>query len=131
MFCIFSELHFAENPIQIKLTVLELSSFYSYLSIRDRSDEIPPLMAVLRFVVTAVYWQFCYRTYTFCPPESLSSSTSFPLYFSKHNHFLQIAPSLLATFSRLSPSLLASCIAPKKGTHGAFAENKIDHIIVK
>ena len=27
------------------------SSFYSYLSIRDRSDEISPLMAVLHFVV--------------------------------------------------------------------------------
>ena len=52
-----------------------LSSFYSYLSIRDRSDEIPPLMAVLRFVVTAVYWQFCYRTYL------LSTRVSVFLYF--------------------------------------------------
>ena len=46
------------------------------MSIRDRSDEIPPLMAVLRFVVTADTGSFVIEHNTICPSESMSSSTS-------------------------------------------------------
>ena len=65
------------------------SSFYSWLSIRDPSDEISPILAILRDGVAVVKIFYNCQSNTICPPESWSPSSSTSFHFTKHDLLLQ------------------------------------------
>ena len=83
------------------LKLYSSSSFSSWLSTCDPSDEISPFWAIPRYGVAVVNRLSSYQSNTICPPESWSPSRSAPFHFTKHDLLLQtitISSSYVANF---------------------------------